>query len=82
MQETRPTLSGAVPTVWNDVLNYLDNHEGVSLDSIRLILCGGSAVPVALQKALKERHGLRDPAGLGHDRDLARRHGRAASRWG
>ena len=58
VQESRPTLSGAVPTVWNDVLNYLDSHEDVSLDSIRLILCGGSAVPVALQKSLKERHNL------------------------
>ena len=58
VQETRPTLSGAVPTVWNDVLGYLDSHEDVTLDSIRLILCGGSAVPVALQKALKERHNL------------------------
>ena len=58
IRETRPTLSGAVPTVWNDVLGYLDNHEDISLDSIRLILCGGSAVPVALQKALMERHGL------------------------
>ena len=58
MQETRPTLSGAVPTVWNDVLGYLESHEDVDLDSIRLILCGGSAVPVALQKALKERHNL------------------------
>ena len=26
MQESRPTLSGAVPTVWNDVLGYLDKH--------------------------------------------------------
>jgi len=58
VQETRPTLSGAVPTVWNDVLGYLDSHEDITLDSIRLILCGGSAVPVALQKALKERHNL------------------------
>lgn len=58
IQETRPTLSGAVPTVWNDVLSYLDAHPDVALDSIRLILCGGSAVPVSLQKALQERHGL------------------------
>ena len=58
IQESRPTLSGAVPTVWNDVLNHLDSHDGVKLDSLRLILCGGSAVPVALQKALQERHGL------------------------
>ncbi len=58
IQESRPTVSGAVPTVWNDVLGYLDSHEGVKLDSLRLILCGGSAVPVSLQQALQERHGL------------------------
>ncbi len=58
MVHSRPTLSGAVPTVWNDVLSYLDAHEDVTLDSIRRILCGGSAVPVALQRALQDRHGL------------------------
>ncbi|MGN6781971.1 MAG: long-chain fatty acid--CoA ligase [Marmoricola sp.] len=58
IQEARPTVSGAVPTVWNDVLQFLDRHEGVRLDSLRLILCGGSAVPVSLQKALEQRHGL------------------------
>lgn len=56
--ETRPTLSGAVPTVWNDVLTYLDDRPEIKLDSLRRILCGGSAVPVSLQKALRERHGL------------------------
>ena len=58
VSETRPTLSGAVPTVWNDVLHHLDAHPGVALDSLRLVLCGGSAVPVALQQALQERHGI------------------------
>ncbi len=58
IQDSRPTVSGAVPTVWNDVLNHLDNHDDVRLDSLRLILCGGSAVPVSLQQALQERHGL------------------------
>ena len=58
IQATRPTVSGAVPTVWNDVLSYLDGHDGVRLDSLRLILCGGSAVPVSLQQGLEERHGL------------------------
>jgi fatty-acyl-CoA synthase len=58
IQASRPTISGAVPTVWNDVLQYLDAHEDVKLDSLRFILCGGSAVPVALQKALQERHGI------------------------
>jgi fatty-acyl-CoA synthase len=59
MREARPTVSGAVPTVWNDVLAYLDQHEDIELAShLRLVLCGGSAVPVALQKALGERHGI------------------------
>ena len=59
MQEARPTVSGAVPTVWNDVLSHLDQHEDVELSShLRLVLCGGSAVPVSLQKALGERHGI------------------------
>jgi fatty-acyl-CoA synthase len=59
MREARPTVSGAVPTVWNDVLSYLDQHEDIELAShLRLVLCGGSAVPVALQKALGERHGI------------------------
>ena len=57
MQDARPTVSGAVPTVWNDVLSYLDEHES-DLSSLRLVLCGGSAVPVALQQALEERHGI------------------------
>jgi fatty-acyl-CoA synthase len=58
IQESRPTVSGAVPTVWNDVLSYRDGHDGVRLDSLRLILCGGSAVPVSLQQGLQDRHGL------------------------
>jgi fatty-acyl-CoA synthase len=58
VQASRPTVSGAVPTVWNDVLSYLDAHGGERLDSLRLILCGGSAVPVSLQRGLEERHGL------------------------
>ena len=28
IQASRPTVSGAVPTVWNDVLAYLDGHDG------------------------------------------------------
>jgi fatty-acyl-CoA synthase len=57
MQQAKPTVSGAVPTVWNDVLSHLDTHD-VDLSSLRLVLCGGSAVPVSLQKALGERHGI------------------------
>jgi fatty-acyl-CoA synthase len=58
MNESRPTLSGAVPTVWNDVLGYLDKNPEKKPESLGLILCGGSAVPVSLQKALQDRHGI------------------------
>jgi fatty-acyl-CoA synthase len=57
IQHARPTVSGAVPTVWNDVLGHLD-ASGEELSSLRLVLCGGSAVPVSLQQALGERHGI------------------------
>jgi fatty-acyl-CoA synthase len=58
VERSRPTISGAVPTVWNDVVNHLDQHPDRSIRSIRLILCGGSAVPVSLQKALQDKHGV------------------------
>ena len=62
MEAAKPTVSGAVPTVWNDVLGHLDAKvkDGTPADlaSLRLVLCGGSAVPVSLQRALEERHGI------------------------
>jgi fatty-acyl-CoA synthase len=58
MNESKPTISGAVPTVWNDVLGYLDKNPERKPESLELILCGGSAVPLSLQKALWEKHGI------------------------
>jgi fatty-acyl-CoA synthase len=58
MNESKPTISGAVPTVWNDVLGYLDKSPEKKPESLKLILCGGSAVPVSLQRALWDRHGI------------------------
>ncbi len=58
MNESNPTISGAVPTVWNDVLGYLDKSPEKKPESLKLILCGGSAVPVSLQRALWEKHGI------------------------
>jgi fatty-acyl-CoA synthase len=58
IQEEQVTLSGAVPTIWNDILIHADQHDS-DLSSIRLVPCGGSAVPRSLQQALLERHGVR-----------------------
>ncbi|MBM4246260.1 MAG: long-chain fatty acid--CoA ligase [Deltaproteobacteria bacterium] len=55
---TRPTLSAAVPTIWSDVLRYADSNP-VDLSSLRMVICGGSAVPRVLMERFEERHGLR-----------------------
>jgi fatty-acyl-CoA synthase len=56
----KPTVSGAVPTVWNDILAYADkNKDSVDLTSLRLVPCGGSAVPRSLMEAFEQRHGVR-----------------------
>ncbi len=45
IHDTRPTLTGAVPTVLNDLLH---NAPDTDMSSFRLVMCGGSAVPRGL----------------------------------
>lgn len=56
--QERPTLAGAVPTIWADLLNYLDEHGG-DLSSLHEVVVGGSAVPPALMHAFLDRYGMR-----------------------
>jgi fatty-acyl-CoA synthase len=58
VEAERPTIAGAVPTIWNDVLRYVREHGG-DLSSLRLVPCGGSAVPHALQEAYETEMGVR-----------------------
>ncbi len=58
IEAERPTISGAVPTVWADILRYADANT-VDFSSIRLVPCGGSAVPRHLMEAFQDRHGVR-----------------------
>jgi fatty-acyl-CoA synthase len=44
----RITLTGGVPTLWNDILNSNAAGAAADLSSVRMILCGGSAVSRAL----------------------------------
>ena len=60
----RVTFSGAVPTIWADIVRYGDEHE-IDLSSLRMIICGGSAVPRALMDRLMERYGVRLVQGWG-----------------
>jgi fatty-acyl-CoA synthase len=56
--DLRPTISAAVPTIWNDILRHGEAHP-LDLGSLRLVVCGGSAVPRTLIERFEERHGLR-----------------------
>lgn len=54
----RPTIAGAVPTIWNDLLHHVDENKAIDLSSLRLVACGGSAVPRALIEAFDQRFGV------------------------
>ncbi len=58
IETQRPTVAGAVPTIWNDVMNYLETHDGHDVSSLRMVACGGSAVPVSLIRTFEEKHGV------------------------
>jgi fatty-acyl-CoA synthase len=58
IETLRPTIAGAVPTIWNDVMHYLEKNPGHDVSSLRLVPCGGSAVPVSLMRTFEERHGV------------------------
>ena len=54
----RPTFSGAVPTIWNDILRYAESNP-VDLSSLRMVICGGSAVPRSLMERFEQRFGVK-----------------------
>jgi fatty-acyl-CoA synthase len=58
IEAERPTIAGAVPTIWNGLLAHIRAHGG-DLSSLRLVPCGGSAVPHALQEAYEKELGVR-----------------------
>jgi len=57
IEQERPTLAGAVPTIWSDLLRHLDANGG-DMTSLREVVIGGSACPPSLMKAFRERHGV------------------------
>jgi fatty-acyl-CoA synthase len=58
IEQRRPTISAAVPTIWNDVLQYLHAHPGRDISSLRLVACGGSAVPLGMMKEYEQSYGV------------------------
>lgn len=58
VEDLRPTVTGAVPTIWNAVLHHLEDDPDHDMSSLRLVVCGGSAVPVSLMRTFEEKHGV------------------------
>ncbi|WP_255605624.1 long-chain fatty acid--CoA ligase [Mycolicibacterium xanthum] len=57
IERERVSVSGAVPTIMTDLLRYADSHLP-DLSSLRLVLCGGAAVPRQLMQGFEDRHGV------------------------
>jgi fatty-acyl-CoA synthase len=55
ISEERVTLAAGVPTIWMGVLPEL---EGKDVSALRMVLCGGSAVPKSLSEGFRKAIGL------------------------
>ena len=58
IERHRPTVAAAVPTIWNDVLQYLHAHPDRDISSLKTVCCGGSAVPLAMMKEYEQHYGV------------------------
>ena len=76
IEREQVTVAGAVPTIWLDVLRWSDEHKP-DLSSIRIVACGGAAVPRRAHAGVRGAPRHADHPGLGHDRDEPARVGRA-----
>ena len=57
IERNKPTLAGAVPSIWTAVLNYGEGKE-IDMSSLRMVICGGSAVPESLMRTFDEKYGV------------------------
>ncbi len=53
IETQRPTVAAAVPTIWNDVMHCLETGPGRDISSLRLVTCGGSAVPAVADEGVR-----------------------------
>jgi fatty-acyl-CoA synthase len=55
LESERVTITGGVPTIWMGMVPLLDGRD---LSALRLIVCGGSAVPRSLSETYRAKIGL------------------------
>jgi fatty-acyl-CoA synthase len=65
IEAEKVTLTAAVPTIFNDMLQFLRANPGRDVSSVRSVLCGGSAVPRSLIQAYDEEFGIQIVQGWG-----------------
>jgi fatty-acyl-CoA synthase len=53
IEKYRPTYSNGVPTVWNDILQYVDADPTRQLESLDRVILGGAPIPQALRDGLR-----------------------------
>ena len=57
VEEEQVTYSAGVPTVWLNLLKYL-NETGKQVDSLRAVVIGGAACPRSLMEEFEDRYGV------------------------
>ena len=57
IEEEEVTYSAGVPTVWLNLLKYLD-ETGRQVGTLRRVVIGGSACPRSIMEEFEERHGV------------------------
>jgi fatty-acyl-CoA synthase len=55
--DAKPTLSAAVPTIWQGVLSWLEDHPR-DLAPLAKVIVGGSACPPVIMHAFKEKYNV------------------------
>ncbi|MFR9731446.1 long-chain fatty acid--CoA ligase [Saccharopolyspora sp. MS10] len=53
----RPTMAAAVPTIWQGVLQHLE-QDPQDISSLREVVVGGSACPPSMMRTFQERYGI------------------------
>jgi acyl-CoA synthetase (AMP-forming)/AMP-acid ligase II len=64
MENEKVTVSAGVPTVWLQLLHYVE-QQGLKFSTLRRVLSGGSAVPLALIAKFDELYGIEVRQGWG-----------------
>jgi 3-(methylthio)propionyl---CoA ligase len=64
MENEKVTVSAGVPTVWLQLLHYVEQH-GLKFSTLRRVLSGGSAVPLALIAKFDQLYGIEVRQGWG-----------------